>query len=410
MMKKQYLILLIILIFSCTNSFASINLEKTTYTSNEIILFYLTTDDYEETELELFKNETKLNINPIKTQIEDEKFLIYFQARQIYGYGNFSLIYQNNFIQNFEIIPSNISLSLRPPYIKLSSKESFFKITLENMGLENLELKIKSENKHLMPARDTINLVPGEEKDLFVYYDYKKITENTFIELTYSDRKYKIPILIEKKDLEETIIEEEESIEKKEDYPNAIILVTEIEKIEHKVFSNQRIEGELTFKNVLNQELNNVIISFSPELAPIIDLEKYKFEKIYHNQEFTINLTINKFRNIEPGTYKGILSISCEEGCLTTLLFDLTFKQYEEISLDEEETIPEEEIQGDELEISPFNLTEPELPEEDSSNLKIAIFLMIIVLAGIIFITYKLKPKPLEPEFERMTKDLKKKK
>lgn len=405
-MKKLTLLLLILLIFCCNNSFASIELERTTYSTNEIILFYLYEQDFQEIELELFKDDTKMTINPISEKIEEGKFLVYFQARPVYGEGNFSLIYQNNYIQEFKIIQDNISLSLRPPYKKLSPNENSFSIILRNEGIERFDISISSEDKYIQPVRPVINLLPGESKNLFVNYDFQKITDNTYINLLYSNKTYKIPIIIKKDLPDETLPEEEiEEIDTK-DYSEAIILLTDIDKIKHEIFTDQIIEGSLSFKNTLNQNLNNITFSFSPELAPIIDLDKYHIPTVLPNQEFTIDITINKFKNINPGTYKGAMSVTCEEGCFQTLLFDLNFRRYVEITLDEPvEEITEINETGDDLDIVFFNFTEPETPEkDDSGNLGIAIILILIVLAGIIFITYKLKPIPIEPGFKNIKK------
>lgn len=390
-------LILLLLILSSSIASASVEVQRQEYAPGETVIATVQKEGFSPQMLSLLYNSTPVKTGIIFIGLGDNKHLAYFNVPASFSLGPYSLVMGNDTIE-FQVVASNVSLAIRPPLVWLEDKGSF-SISLGNVGIDSMEVVVGAVDG-LTPARTSISLGPGDSKNLFVQYDASLVAEGSSLALSYGEKSYSIALM----KIVEAAEEPEEPVEEPQPArPSRALVFDDIASISHIVMTDQKIVGNLSFRNVLEKNLHNATFHISDEFAYFTDFGRMQFPLLRPNKTYVQPVSFNTEKNVVAGSYKGVLLVDTAEGYSASIPITLSFEEPLE-EPEEEEPREEPEV----IEIEPFNLSalnQTSLGEEEPRrNIKLGIALLALIIIILGFITYRMWPRPVKKKFTDLFK------
>lgn len=269
----------------------------------------------------------------------------------------------------FQVLnPKDSFATFSPIFIVYNGNQEYYKIKVFNYGLQETEYTITSEYEGVTPSVSSL-IVPGKSTKSFNIYIDSRIKKSLITNLLINN--YKIPIYIVKDVFPTQIFTKETTVSK--DQLLFYIEGTQINYIKNTLIEQKPLEGELVIKNNLDSTLGNLTITLTGNLDQIVKLNKYEIKELKPGESITLELDVNKERELTEKVYDGSLVIGSVELPINFEVeeSDTESKKPEPLTVEEEtEEIPEEQ--------------EP----EKKSYKRYFGFIIIILLAAILYYYY----------------------
>ncbi|MBI4447627.1 hypothetical protein HY643_01480, partial [Candidatus Woesearchaeota archaeon] len=347
-MGKKIILLLFLILFSFqvyAQPIFTITIARPEYAPGETVQINLIMDSFDLSKIKVVdSNGTKVSVAFFQTQLENGTYYLYFNIplttkQGIYNFvvedkrvidGSLKLITES---QTFSVVEVNKSMSIMPA-AKIIDGGSSFSVSLKNVGKDPLTVAATSSSSEITPLRSSLELAVGEQKTLFLNYNFAKLEKaEEEITLSYDSKNYKIPVFIKK---EVTPINETKQSNEtaeppinitppanitspkinvtKEEPKVALKFLTEKTSFEGVADQNKVLFGNIKFTNLLDKPLHNLTFTLSGNLKEVAALN-FNWLNIIAPEEIKEQIvTINKNRNATPKTYSGNFVIDSAEG------------------------------------------------------------------------------------------------
>jgi len=348
----------------------NIDLANQVTTSN----FFLTDEFSESIPLAIFMERISKNYYIIYFNIPELSYGKYnFEARDV-RYIEDDILKQFSVKKTFMLLNQsldNISVSVKPGVILEDGKLEIINNNLEPVNITiEAPLNMNLSKKLILNDRITLN-VKLEEKDYF-------------IKIIYANKNYLIPVLAKNISKNETIIILNPPA-------NSIIFLNSSlgDKFpkEINIEANKTIYNPLYIKNNWNFPLSNLSFTLTGNLKEILTLDKFNFDEIQANGVLEQIVIINENKNLSKDRYKGAIVVSSKEGTISYLNLDFNIVM-EELDIIKNET---KTIDVTYYNFSNVNQTSNKVKEEKKGSTFIKIFIILLVLATIIYFIFKRK-------------------
>lgn len=374
------------------------------YLAGETVQVYVNATNLTSSDIVLYDvNHSQKQIIPLFTEYRDGKYFVSFDLFENYFNGKYTLEIQDA-KDTFSIIPTNgqAVLQIKPGFILLDSRDDTFSFELSNIGDSSSTLSILESNAVLLARKNQLSIGPSEQKNNYVDYVYSRISSDLFMNISYDDQYYILPVFYP--DLvvvEEVVVEEESEEEVVEDLvaEESFALLISKPTVSWSLEYNKSIYGDLKVQNLLNETLI-IEYSLTEDLEDIILLNESRVT-LAAGEIYSQRIWFNRANNSRVGEYSGEI-----------ILTDGSYSKNISVFLDVVESVVaslEEDVLNDT--IPPF-VYEGETLETEESNTglyAIAVFLIILLLALIVLVALKLRQKD-EKKFHEYIEGTKKRK
>ena len=300
-----------------------------------------------------------------------------------------------------------VSFSVNPAVLVASSTNKQFTITLENNYISPISISLE-QNPLLSYSTSSINLVDTSTFDVTINTNTNETS--TLLVLNYNLTTYSIPILFEAQynpeEIPSTLIP----------IPSNAIKILKggevINSIESDVSPSIPIYQLFTIKNIHTIPLHNLTFELTGNLNELITLDLISFATLDASEE--LELLIRSVEGFTTKTYSGSLTISSQEGTLTSLPISIRVTPTATSS----ELVTQEATTVNET-TSPFATREGPTgegytpQEKEGGGWKWAITIIVIALIGGTFFAFKFKvfgKKKKKQTFEGFVKSVEKRK
>src|SRR3989344_5648354 len=334
-------------------SAAEISVLQENYLAGETVQVYVNASSLASSDIALYDvNNNPKQIAPLFTEYRDGYFFVYFHLFENYLEGKYTLEIQDA-KDTFSIIPPNgqAVLQIKPGFILLDSQDDTFSFELSDVGDSSSTLSILESNAVLSARKNQLSIGPGEQKNNYVDYLYYRISLDLFMNISYDDQYYILPVLYSDLVVEEEVVEEEESEEE---------LVEEV------------VVSESSFALLVSE--GTVVLTLEP------DQSKYGDLKVQNLLEESLILEYSL-----TGDLDGI------------------------VSLDVAEVVADEDVNQSSGSF-PFVSDGTLVPKESNTSLyAVAVFMILLLVALIVLVVLKLRQKD-EKKFHEYIEGTKKRK
>ncbi|MFH1637019.1 MAG: hypothetical protein ABIB71_01175 [Candidatus Woesearchaeota archaeon] len=411
-MRPKLLIFFLIIFSVAAFAQPSVELQREHYSHSETVIASIEKEGFRLSDLSLVYNFTSnVKTGIIAVETGNNSHVAYFGLDNGLEEGSYELrlsyvgevdgIRQALYASApFVLSKSNISVAVRPPIVWLEDKGTF-SISLNNVGTEPVEISVGAV-PGLIPARASISLSPSEKKNLFVQYDSSAFVDGSTLELSYSGKSYGImPFRIEEP---EELPQEDANVTEEPQKPKGKGLVFEnnVSEISHSLTLNQKVEGNLSFKNLLSSNLHNATFHISEEFAHFTDFRKAEFPVLRPNKTYVQHVSFNAEKNVEPGTYSGIIIVDTAEGYSASIAINLEFEQL--LPIEEEPSSDMNVTEVEPFDLEGFNYSEGTEEDKPERNITLGLALSAILFLILVFIVYKLWPRSAKKKFNELVR------
>src|SRR3989344_4224858 len=195
-------------------SAAEISVLQENYLAGETVQVYVNASSLASSDIALYDvNNNPKQIAPLFTEYRDGYFFVYFHLFENYLEGKYTLEIQDA-KDTFSIIPPNgqAVLQIKPGFILLDSQDDTFSFELSDVGDSSSTLSILESNAVLSARKNQLSIGPGEQKNNYVDYLYYRISSDLFMNISYDDQYYILPVLypdlVVEEESEEELVEE----------------------------------------------------------------------------------------------------------------------------------------------------------------------------------------------------------
>lgn len=404
---KYFLLFVFFLFFFSFVSATEVSVLQENYLAGETVQVYVNATSLSSSDIVLSDvNHSTKTIAPLFTEYRDGQYFVSFDLSENYYGGLYTLEIQDA-SDTFTLIPlaGQPVLRLKPAFILLDTSDDTFHFELSNIGESSATLYVTDSDNALSSRKNEISINPGEERNLYVDYVSSRIDSDLFINISYDDQYYILPVIYPDLLVEETVVEEdmsEEIIEETvpEGSPSFALLITE-PSVTLNIASNQSRYGDLKVQNLLNESIT-LDYSLTGDLEKIVVLNQSSVT-LAAGEIYSQRVWFNPANNSREGEYSGLIVLS-----------DGIFSQ--NISVDvsvveNAETTSEEDVL-EEQSSEEYLVYEGETLAEEESNIglyAIAVFMILLLVALIILVALKLRQKN-EKKFTEYIEGTKKRK
>lgn len=466
MLQKRLILLLLILVIFANNSSAldqlDITLPKYDYSGGETMLIELYFNEMPVRSLN--PQDIKLSqgsIAPTIIKDTDKHYYIFFNVPMLdngYYNININLLYNiNNVLSNlnfkreFTIDNAAQSLSISPAAIRIdATKIHNYQIYLKNNGISDVDISLSEDISYVSLSKSQISMDAESQKSFFITINKNEIISNktTFVKLSYGNNEFSLPLIVynfkEKTNLALPIepsanVTQEITNTINESYQNKTenktffnqtnnITYANIVEIQPLVFiandtvkiqgliQNKSRKGMLLLKNNLEKPLIGIRFNITGSLSEIAKLNYTYIDVLAANKTITQYIFINPKLNAKPGVYAGTILANSIEGYSDSVYFELYFEQdTSKINIIEraKNTINKAVGRKDEpdeetglLDFTGEKTTIKPAPKQEKTN-KIVLLALLITVALLIFLFYKLMTRKKQVSFDEYVDSLK---
>src|SRR3989338_5023130 len=351
-------------------SAAEISVLQENYLAGETVQVYVNASSLASSDIALYDvNNNPKQIAPLFTEYRDGYFFVYFHLFENYLEGKYTLEIQDA-KDTFSIIPPNgqAVLQIKPGFILLDSQDDTFSFELSDVGDSSSTLSILESNAVLSARKNQLSIGPGEQKNNYVDYLYYRISLDLFMNISYDDQYYILPVLYSDLVVEEEVVEEEESEEE---------LVEEV-VVSESSFALLVSEGTVVLDGIVTLNESRVTLAAG---------EIYS-QRVWFNPQ----------NNSRVGVYSGDI-----------VLTDGSSSESISVSLDVAEVVADEDVNQSSGSF-PFVSDGTLVPKESNTSLyAVAVFMILLLVALIVLVVLKLRQKD-EKKFNEYIEGTKKRK
>ncbi|MBU2638494.1 MAG: hypothetical protein KJ955_05965 [Nanoarchaeota archaeon] len=404
-MKKRFLLVILMFLAAVVPVSAgniSVSLISDKFYLGQTVQAEVQMDDFSVTKISLLGSSGNRLGASFFSQPYGEKHFVYFIFPPSLAAGSYSLFVSDRIIEEgslkfvnatapFSVEKTDAAFAVSPAIVRLNAKTGSFKLELRHTYGKESVIDVSSSSASLKPVRQTISVAPGESKSLFV--DYKNFEEDASIMLKAGNISYAIPVVAVKEAA--PVNETAQNEIQQPGFENAIQVVGNVSSIIRKVKQNIVIAGPVSFKNTHPLPLHNLL--FSASGVPGVEFNMANVPLIMSGETFTQQITINRQKDAIPGKYDGEITAESDEGAKVVISLSVEFEAVEApaapVEPKKKANITVSEAPAS-LNIS-FNYSEVEkkTDEERMKSLKIAVILIIAVVALAALLIFKIRPK-----------------
>lgn len=254
-------------------------------------------------------------------RLEDVKYL---QGRSVI---------EEDFIKNFTITNKTADFWVNPGVIVTSED---FELQIQNLNSEkiNITSKIETETgdegtflsdffgEFDEGEENSISIITGDIKK--IEFSASDVDEDSLkkIILSTNDTKYEISLYV---------LSTPVSNSKQKD------LRFESEEVQIKVSTGEELVRKLKLQNIGKEKLENIVISFSEELTPYLEIPVTEIELIEHNEEIELGLYFAK--SVDEKVIEGQIKAQTEDVNSYTAITLIYLKNYEPSDSEEDKAV-----------------------------------------------------------------------
>ncbi|HIH15464.1 MAG: hypothetical protein QT08_C0013G0020 [archaeon GW2011_AR17] len=383
-------------------SAAEISVLQENYLAGETVQVYVNASSLASSDIALYDvNNNPKQIAPLFTEYRDGYFFVYFHLFENYLEGKYTLEIQDA-KDTFSIIPPNgqAVLQIKPGFILLDSQDDTFSFELSDVGDSSSTLSILESNAVLSARKNQLSIGPGEQKNNYVDYLYYRISLDLFMNISYDDQYYILPVLYSDLVVEEEVVEEEESeeelVEEVVVSESSFALLVSEGTVVLTLEPDQSKYGDLKVQNLLEESLI-LEYSLTGDLDGIVTLNESRVT-LAAGEIYSQRVWFNPQNNSRVGVYSGDI-----------VLTDGSSSESISVSLDVAEVVADEDVNQSSGSF-PFVSDGTLVPKESNTSLyAVAVFMILLLVALIVLVVLKLRQKD-EKKFHEYIEGTKKRK
>src|SRR3989344_2899660 len=371
-------LILLLFIFILSISFVSaaeISVLQENYLAGETVQVYVNASSLASSDIALYDvNNNPKQIAPLFTEYRDGYFFVYFHLFENYLEGKYTL--------------------------EIQDANDTFSIELSDVGDSSSTLSILESNAVLSARKNQLSIGPGEQKNNYVDYLYYRISSDLFMNISYDDQYYILPVLYPDLVVEEEVVEEEESeeelVEEVVVSESSFALLVSEGTVVLTLEPDQSKYGDLKVQNLLEESLI-LEYSLTGDLDGIVTLNESRVT-LAAGEIYSQRVWFNPQNNSRVGVYSGDI-----------VLTDGSSSKSISVSLDVAEAVADEAVNQSSGSF-PFVSGGTLVPEKNNTSLyAIAVFMILLLIALIVLVVLKLRQKD-EKKFHEYIEGTKKRK
>lgn len=408
--------LLCVLLYHAAAANLTVSITGDSFFAGQTVLAKVSMHDFSVSKLSLLDSsgsKTSVGYFHIPYDMPKDEYYVYFNLPSSLIPGTYHLNLSNRIMESgtakwvsaadsFSVSKGSAVFAITPAVIKPSSYSSQFRIDLRHTYGTEATASVSSAGSALKPVRDSITVLPGETKSLFVNYNYSALKEGDMLRLSAPSFSYEVPIIglpmpkAENATANNTV-QEPEQIPVPAD---AIRSADNISVIRHTVKRNKAIAGPVRFVNTFSAPLHDV--TFSSMGIPSLEFNTTVFPVVMPGEKFTQYIWINREKNIPAAQYRGEITANSREGTSLSIRLELNFEEIAEPAENKtvQQVLPNQSVLIEDKipDVKPLNISvnysdiTQASEEEKTKGLKIALIIIAAVIAIIALLAFRLRP------------------